>query len=445
MSRPSQKGDEQDLCEAYEQHDLGWQVWPAHILSASEEEARQVIAELEAGADFFTLASQRSLADDAKLGGDLGKFFEPGGAVPALREATFHLDKGQVSEPIETIDGYEVVKILDKRRQPFETMRSVIAKQLGERKWAAERQRLLEELKERWQLERFPRHIKDVLAHLRGEGDEASLPEPVFSYQTGAVSVEAVLQFVGKNTKRKAWALDDTLRLFRVAEDRVLADSLLIALAREEGRDQVPAFVGWRADRQRELAVRQLYKEKVGARVKISDEEARRSYEENLDVYRSLPGPIHLTEVLVDTEEEAQQVLARAKDGTPLEELAVQRSRRPRMEPVGGHTYSDSGHLFIDPMFQSTYRKALGETNNTDVGKIQGPLEVQGKFSIFRLDKAFDKAPVPYGRVRQLVVRELRKGKEAKVFNAFMDSLRTSAANRVDWYEDSLARLAATE
>ena len=48
--------EEEELKEAYERYQLGWEVWPAHILSATEEEAREVIRALENGADFHALA-----------------------------------------------------------------------------------------------------------------------------------------------------------------------------------------------------------------------------------------------------------------------------------------------------------------------------------------------------------------------------------------------------
>ena len=100
---------ESELLEAYEEFDLGWEVWPAHILSETEEDARKVIDELHKGTSFSEVAKQYSRADDAIKGGNLGSFFGQGDVVPALREATFFLDEGEFSEPIRTKDGWEIV------------------------------------------------------------------------------------------------------------------------------------------------------------------------------------------------------------------------------------------------------------------------------------------------------------------------------------------------
>ena len=45
--------EESELLDAYEKFDLGWEVWPAHILSKTEADAQKVIEELRKGTSFF--------------------------------------------------------------------------------------------------------------------------------------------------------------------------------------------------------------------------------------------------------------------------------------------------------------------------------------------------------------------------------------------------------
>ena len=139
---------EQELRALYEERSLGWQIWPAHILSATEEEAREVIRQLSEGADFHALARDRSLARDADKGGDLQAFFGPSDAVPTLREGAFHLEEGEVSEPIRTFEGYEVIKVLRKRRLPFEQLRQQIFQGLLHRKGWERRTAVIDSLRE---------------------------------------------------------------------------------------------------------------------------------------------------------------------------------------------------------------------------------------------------------------------------------------------------------
>ena len=101
----------------------------SHILLETEEDAKAVIAELEAGADFAELARARSTGPSAANGGDLG-FFGPGRMVPAFDEAARALDVGaSSSEPVQTQFGFHVIKVTDKREvapPPFEQVREQV-------------------------------------------------------------------------------------------------------------------------------------------------------------------------------------------------------------------------------------------------------------------------------------------------------------------------------
>ncbi len=86
-----------------------------HILLDNEEDAKAVIAALDAGADFAELARQRSLGPSADRGGDLD-YFTRGNMAPAFAEAAFALAVGEYSRtPVETSFGWHVIKVEDRR------------------------------------------------------------------------------------------------------------------------------------------------------------------------------------------------------------------------------------------------------------------------------------------------------------------------------------------
>ena len=86
-----------------------------HILVETEDEAKAIIAELDAGADFETLAKEKSTGPSGPAGGDLG-YFSRGRMVPEFEEAAFALDVGAYTkEPVQTQFGWHVIKVEDKR------------------------------------------------------------------------------------------------------------------------------------------------------------------------------------------------------------------------------------------------------------------------------------------------------------------------------------------
>lgn len=91
------------------------EVHARHILLESEEEARQVIAQLDEGADFAALAEEHSTGPSAAQGGDLG-YFTGQQMVPNFAEAAFALEPGSYTEdPVQTEFGWHVILVEDKR------------------------------------------------------------------------------------------------------------------------------------------------------------------------------------------------------------------------------------------------------------------------------------------------------------------------------------------
>ena len=64
--------------------------------------------------DFAELAKKYSEGPSAPQGGDLG-YFTKGRMVPAFEEAAFKLNKGEISEPVNTRFGWHIIKLIDKR------------------------------------------------------------------------------------------------------------------------------------------------------------------------------------------------------------------------------------------------------------------------------------------------------------------------------------------
>jgi peptidyl-prolyl cis-trans isomerase C len=91
------------------------EVHARHILVKTEGEAKSVIAELDKGADFATLAKKYSTDPGAASGGDLG-YFGHDDMVKEFAEAAFALPAGQYTKtPVKTEFGWHVIKVEDHR------------------------------------------------------------------------------------------------------------------------------------------------------------------------------------------------------------------------------------------------------------------------------------------------------------------------------------------
>lgn len=87
------------------------------IVVSTEAEAEEIVALLNAGADFTALAEERSIDPGARSsGGDLG-YFGRGQMIPEFEEAVFEAEPGQILGPLQTRFGYHVVEVLDQEAE----------------------------------------------------------------------------------------------------------------------------------------------------------------------------------------------------------------------------------------------------------------------------------------------------------------------------------------
>lgn len=112
---------EDDVRARYEEEiaklDPQEEIKASHILVESAEEAEELIAELDGGADFAELAKAKSTGPSGPNGGDLG-FFSKGQMVPEFEAAAFALEPGSYTEaPVKTQFGYHIIKLDEKRTQ----------------------------------------------------------------------------------------------------------------------------------------------------------------------------------------------------------------------------------------------------------------------------------------------------------------------------------------
>jgi peptidyl-prolyl cis-trans isomerase C len=117
--------------------DLPEESGASHILIKAETpnakaKAEAILAELKAGADFATLAREKSEDGNAKDGGSLG-YFPAGQMVAPFDAAVQKMQKpGELSEVVETRFGYHIIRFEGRRSagvRPFEQVKDVLIRE----------------------------------------------------------------------------------------------------------------------------------------------------------------------------------------------------------------------------------------------------------------------------------------------------------------------------
>jgi len=115
------------------------QVHARHIQVESEEAAREILDQLQQGADFAALARERS-TDLATRdnSGDLG-WFPRGMVAPELENAAFALQPGEVSDVLPLGEGYHLIQVVEREAaRPLPPEMQIELQQAAFERWLSE-------------------------------------------------------------------------------------------------------------------------------------------------------------------------------------------------------------------------------------------------------------------------------------------------------------------
>jgi peptidyl-prolyl cis-trans isomerase C len=145
----------------------------SHILVKTEDEAKKLIAELDKGAKFATLANKHSLdAKESQNGGDLG-WFSSTQMVQPFSEAVAKLEKGKYTkDPVKTQFGWHIILSEDTRKQtppPLEAVKEQLTPMLQREKITT----MVEGLRKQAKVE--------ILIPLKDEAPKPAAPAPAAS------------------------------------------------------------------------------------------------------------------------------------------------------------------------------------------------------------------------------------------------------------------------
>lgn len=121
--------------EKYANAPQGTEYKAAHILVATEDEAKALKTQLDGGADFAELARQHSTDGAAQSGGDLG-WFGLGMMVKPFEDAVVGLTPGQIGGPLQTQFGWHLVKLDETRvaeAPPLDEVRAELAAEIEQK------------------------------------------------------------------------------------------------------------------------------------------------------------------------------------------------------------------------------------------------------------------------------------------------------------------------
>ena len=363
------------------------------IMVETREEAQQVVAALEAGADFQQLARERSLHQDTgEHGGDSGKYKLRDQTRPTIAEKVFHLEIGGISEPVpfsyEAQKGYVVFKVLDAVPVPLESSEQRIREELISWKIATRTQALLDSLREEY-APRIMYHRIPLLSNPEAvdgaDLSDSTVKKALCAFKGGQIELAAFLQ----NTQKIRIApreLADSSRVVALLQNIFIPERLFLQEAKALGLDQDPELLDFLSRKREELLISLLRQREVDQHTTASDEEAQVFFDAHPEKFTS-PETIVVTEILVPSDSLAYRLKRELQEGADATPLAVQHTMR---EGALHH----SGSLRLNVYTQAFYPSIYEAAQHLEVGEVGGPVPTGEGYSVFRvIDRGREKEP----------------------------------------------------
>jgi peptidyl-prolyl cis-trans isomerase C len=176
-----------------------------HILVKTREEALRLRRQIEQGADFGEAAGKYSLdAASKSAGGMISGSIQKGGAirglgvVPELTDAALQLKEGEISEPVQTPKGFDIIQVIKRTPESTkaldEAKEDIVAK-LEASKQKTAKEDAINELKSKYK----------VVYMTGAQASEATTPEELFKMASEAATpqdkIKYYREFVNKYPK----------------------------------------------------------------------------------------------------------------------------------------------------------------------------------------------------------------------------------------------------
>lgn len=186
-----------------------------------------------------------------------------------------------------------------------------------------------------------------------------------------------------------------------------------ILSARDEGVDEYRKAV------QEELIVNAYVEQEILSKIRIRDSDVQQYYEDNIEDYSAGPDQRRIRHILVETQEQAEQVIADVNDGQSFAALA-------RAVSIGPSNVEGGSLGFIDaqsPLVPEFLEAALA----LEVEELSEPVQTQfGWHVIYR-----DSDVIPVSQARQQISTMLRDQRGREAFEARLRELRQEASIRI--------------
>jgi peptidyl-prolyl cis-trans isomerase C len=199
--------------------------------------------------------------------------------------------------------------------------------------------------------------------------------------------------------------------------DQMISEKLLIQEAINMGLEKDNNVLEQIKKITEQILVQVLIEKEILDKVKVNDEEVLEYYEQSKDSFTEKE-QVHLYNILVETEEEAQDILEQLIAGANFSEIAIEKSIGPSAAQGGDLEYIAKGTIIpeIEEVIFALELEELSKVVKTDFG-----------FHILKITEKKPETVKTFEEVKEEIIQTLLPTKQKEAFDNLLEELKGKA------------------
>jgi len=199
--------------------------------------------------------------------------------------------------------------------------------------------------------------------------------------------------------------------------DQMISEKLLIQEAKNMGLEEDNDVLEQIKKMTEQILVQVLIEREILDKIKVNDEEVLEYYEQNKDSFTEKE-QVHLYNILLETEGEAQDILEQLKTGGDFSEIAKEKSTGPSAAQGGDLGYLTKGTIIleIEEVVFALELEELSEVIKTDFG-----------FHILKITEKKPETVKTLEEVKEDIIQTLLPDTQKEAFENLLEKLKGKA------------------
>ena len=196
--------------------------------------------------------------------------------------------------------------------------------------------------------------------------------------------------------------------------DQLISEKLLMQEAKNMGLEEDNVVLEQIKKMTEQIVVQVLIEREILDKVDVNDEEVSEYYEQNKDSFTEKE-QIHLYNILVETEEEANVILEQLTTGGDFSEIAIEKSTGPSAAQGGDLGYLTKGTIIpeIEEVVFTLEVEELSEVVKSDYG-----------FHILKITEKKPETVKTLEEVKEEIIQTLLPVKQKDAFDSLLEELK---------------------